>query len=122
MNICLIECCNFVFLYCVCRFKPPGTPVDKDGNDSMSNQSTGSNEATSQQQQHQQFLGDASGAIPVFGDIEVTGTLPEGLTRENLRSFEKLYKEHCEVCKSKTIPVCLKQNKKDFFAGQEMKF
>lgn len=55
-------------------------------------------EANSQQAQHQQFLGDASLAIPTFGEIDMSGeSLPEGLTEENLRAFEELYKEHCEV-------------------------
>ena len=52
----------------------------------------------STQQQHQQFLGDASGALPNFGDIDtVAQPLPEGVTVAHVKSFEKMYREHAEV-------------------------
>lgn len=48
--------------------------------------------------QNQQFLGDASGAIPSFGCVEIKADeLPEGLTIEHIRIFEDLFKKHCEV-------------------------
>lgn len=53
--------------------------------------------ATAQQQQHQQFLGDASGALPNFGDIDTTSPLPEGVTVDHVHSFDKMYREHAEV-------------------------
>ncbi|XP_076463260.1 DNA-binding protein RFX2-like isoform X2 [Babylonia areolata] len=55
-------------------------------------------EASQAQQQHQQFLGDASMALPSFGAIDTsTLPLPEGVTITDLRTFEKLYKEHAEA-------------------------
>ncbi|XP_013412050.1 DNA-binding protein RFX2 isoform X3 [Lingula anatina] len=77
------------------RFKSATTGIDgKDIDTSRDQNSQGSD---SQQQQHQQFLGDASGAIPNFGDVQEGNVLPEGLTKEHIRSFERLYKEHCEA-------------------------
>lgn len=55
-------------------------------------------EASQVHQQHQQFLGDTSMALPSFGSIDISATpLPEGITVNDLRIFEKLYKEHAEV-------------------------
>ena len=51
----------------------------------------------SQQHQHQQFLGDASGAIPNFDIVEVDKDLPESITQEDVDMFEHLYQQHCEV-------------------------
>lgn len=68
------------------------------------NSNTGQDGPTTQQHQHQQFLGDASTAIPNFRDIDTTGfPLPEGVTVENIRSFEKMYREHAEVRKCATV-------------------
>ena len=53
--------------------------------------------ADQQQHQHQQFLGDASTALPSFGHIEINETLPPGVTPELVRTFEFMYQEHCEV-------------------------
>lgn len=65
-----------------------------EGLESVQNSSFGD----SNQQQHQQFLGDASGAIPAFSQIELGDEpLPEGITVNHLKVFETLYKEHCEV-------------------------
>ena len=52
-----------------------------------------------QQLQHQQFLGDASAAIPDFGHIELSADelLSAGLTSDHLLMFQILYKDHCEV-------------------------
>src|SRR6218665_560918 len=50
------------------------------------------------QQQHQQFLGDASAAMPEFGHINLLpDQLPPGLSQKHLLVFEELYKDHCEV-------------------------
>jgi len=58
----------------------------------------GDSQYNSQQYQHQQFLGDASAAIPTFGTIEIgSEPLPPGITQADLTEFEELYKEHCEV-------------------------
>ena len=55
-------------------------------------------EASQAQQQHQQFLGDTSLALPTFGSIDTsTVPLPDGVSLSDLRTFEKLYKEHAEV-------------------------
>ncbi|ELT97878.1 hypothetical protein CAPTEDRAFT_168129 [Capitella teleta] len=52
----------------------------------------------SQQQQHLQFLGSASEAMPNFGTIELDSEpLPDGITHDNIKSFEILYTEHCEA-------------------------
>jgi len=57
-----------------------------------------SNSAQDANSQHQQFLGDASGALPNFGIIEMDeNNLPDGLTSDHLRAFEQLYKEHSEA-------------------------
>ena len=58
-----------------------------------------SNSGQDANSQHQQFLGDASGALPNFGVIEIDeNNLPDGLTSDHLRAFEQLYKEHSEAC------------------------
>nr|KAG5698347.1 hypothetical protein BaRGS_010933 [Batillaria attramentaria] len=55
-------------------------------------------EASQAQQQHQQFLGDTSLALPAFGSIDMTAApLPDGVTTSDLRTFEKMYKEHAEA-------------------------
>ncbi|RUS79241.1 hypothetical protein EGW08_012971 [Elysia chlorotica] len=51
-----------------------------------------------QQQQHTQFLGDASHALPSFGNVDVSVIpLPDGVTVEEIRTFEKMYREHAEA-------------------------
>lgn len=48
---------------------------------------------------HQQFLGDASAAIPNFGHIDLgSESLPDGVTTECLAAYENLYLQNCEVC------------------------
>ena len=85
-----------IYFHSFARFKQGMAKGDgTDGENSNSAQSDG---PYTQHQKHQQFLGDASGAIPNFGTIE-TGTvaLPDGIDQENIRDFENLYKEHCEA-------------------------
>lgn len=55
-------------------------------------------EASQAHQQHQQFLGDTSLALPAFGSVDTSSQpLPDGVTANDLRTFEKMYKEHAEV-------------------------
>ncbi|XP_036358189.1 transcription factor RFX3-like isoform X5 [Octopus sinensis] len=51
-----------------------------------------------QQQHHQQFLGDASGAIPNFVEVD-TSVMPlhDGIMMDHIRTFEKIYREHAEA-------------------------
>ncbi|KAJ4931814.1 hypothetical protein JOQ06_010254 [Pogonophryne albipinna] len=52
---------------------------------------------STQVQQYQQFL-DASRALPEFPDIDLQGkSLPEGIELEHIKSFQLLYREHCEA-------------------------
>ncbi|XP_059172027.1 DNA-binding protein RFX2-like isoform X4 [Physella acuta] len=52
----------------------------------------------SQQQQHTQFLGDASHALPSFGNVDVSLIpFPDGIGVEDIRAFEKIYREHAEA-------------------------
>lgn len=52
-----------------------------------------------QQQQHQQYLGDMSAALPEFGQIGLrSDQLPPGVTMDHVSVFEKMYRDHCEVC------------------------
>jgi regulatory factor X 1/2/3 len=48
---------------------------------------------------HHQYLGDGSGAIPDFPDIEFPSglALPEDCTLEDVDTFRSIYREHCEV-------------------------
>ena len=65
---------------------------------SPTSQTASSNVSSSQNQQHQQFLGDASTAIPEFGHVELSSDqLPDGLTLDDVMTFEEIYKDHCEV-------------------------
>ncbi|KAG1703687.1 MHC class II regulatory factor RFX1 [Nymphon striatum] len=50
-----------------------------------------------QQQHHQQFLGDASAAVPLLMNVDISNnTLPEGITVEDIKTFVELYRDHCE--------------------------
>lgn len=43
-------------------------------------------------------VSDASRALPEFPDIDLQGkSLPEGIELEHIKSFQLLYREHCEV-------------------------
>ena len=53
-----------------------------------------------QQQNNQDFLGDVPPGATDFGEIDVPAeSLPEGLASDDVRAFETLYKDHCEVLK-----------------------
>ena len=85
---------------CVCVHRPTSSKADvAEGEGGQGVGGAGaSSEASQAQQQHQQFLGDTSLALPAFGSIETTGgPLPEGVNLHDVRTFEKLYKEHAEV-------------------------
>ncbi|CAL8305522.1 unnamed protein product [Merluccius merluccius] len=57
----------------------------------------GLSDISAQVQQYQQFL-DASRALPEFPDIDLQGkALPEGVELEHIKSFQLLYREHCEA-------------------------
>lgn len=48
---------------------------------------------------------DASRALPEFPEIDLQGKpLPEGIELEHIKSFQLLYREHCEVTQQS---VCL---------------
>ncbi|XP_054713533.1 DNA-binding protein RFX2-like [Uloborus diversus] len=89
------------------RFKS-NLPAKSESNDESSTSSTSgvasqTESAPSQppplpQHQHQQYLGDASTAIPNFIDIDTRNfPLPEGITIDHLEAFKLLYREHCEA-------------------------
>ncbi|XP_035471456.1 MHC class II regulatory factor RFX1a isoform X2 [Scophthalmus maximus] len=60
-------------------------------------QGSGHVDISTQVQQYQQFL-DASRALPEFADIDLQGKpLPEGIELEHIKSFQLLYREHCEA-------------------------
>ncbi|KAJ8246230.1 hypothetical protein GJAV_G00265270 [Gymnothorax javanicus] len=61
-------------------------------------QQTGSlADISTQVQQYQQFL-DASRVLPEFPDIDLQGrALPAGILMEHIKSFQSLYREHCEA-------------------------
>lgn len=49
---------------------------------------------------------DASRALPEFPEIDLQGKpLPEGIELEHIKSFQLLYREHCEVNQQS---VCLR--------------
>ncbi|XP_046388643.1 DNA-binding protein RFX2 isoform X6 [Ischnura elegans] len=58
----------------------------------------GSNLSNSASPQHNQFLGDASNAIPDFPEIVFTGLpLPEDVNLEDVDTLRSIYREHCEA-------------------------
>ncbi|XP_077940008.1 MHC class II regulatory factor RFX1a isoform X2 [Gasterosteus aculeatus] len=60
-------------------------------------QGSGQVDISTQVQQYQQFL-DASRALPDFPDIDLQGkSPPEGIELEHIKSFQLLYREHCEA-------------------------
>ncbi|XP_050023694.1 DNA-binding protein RFX2-like isoform X2 [Dermacentor andersoni] len=49
-------------------------------------------------QQHLQFLGDASAAVPVLAEVDFGGgPLPEGLAKKDIEAFRRLYQDHCDA-------------------------
>ena len=52
-----------------------------------------------QQQQHLQYLGDTSAALPDFGHVALAPgeQFPRGVNADHILVFEQLYREHCEV-------------------------
>nr|XP_053646238.1 DNA-binding protein RFX2-like [Cherax quadricarinatus] len=55
-------------------------------------------EASPQTLQNQQYLGDISQVVPMFGEVDFgTTQLPAGVTRPHLHTFTVLYREHCET-------------------------
>ncbi|KAK7101164.1 DNA-binding protein RFX2-like isoform X3 [Littorina saxatilis] len=78
--------------------KPTSNKADvAEGEGGQGTGGAGHSEASQAQQQHQQFLGDTSLALPSFGNIDTTTIpLPDGVNMNDLRCFEKLYKEHAE--------------------------
>ncbi|XP_067237592.1 MHC class II regulatory factor RFX1a isoform X3 [Chanodichthys erythropterus] len=67
------------------------------GQQQQQQQSSGLSDISTQVQQYQQFL-DASRALPEFPDVDLQGkALPEGIELEHLKSFQLLYREHCEA-------------------------
>ncbi|XP_064605330.1 transcription factor RFX3-like isoform X2 [Liolophura sinensis] len=75
----------------------PSTKVEGDHGYGGSHPSGVQDAVTTQQQQHQQYLGDASGAIPNFGEVDLNSSpLPDNISQEHIKVFEKLYREHAE--------------------------
>ncbi|KAM6905242.1 MHC class II regulatory factor RFX1a isoform 2-T2 [Xenentodon cancila] len=67
------------------------------GQQQQQQQGSGHVDISSQVQHYQQFL-DASRALPEFPDIDLQGkSLPEGIELEHIKSFQLLYREHCEA-------------------------
>jgi len=42
-------------------------------------------------------LGDPSGVLDEFPDIDIEVEMPESITEDDLLVFRSLYREHCEV-------------------------
>ncbi|XP_041359336.1 DNA-binding protein RFX2-like isoform X2 [Gigantopelta aegis] len=75
-----------------CKMEGDGDSIGQGSNTS------GTQEPTQPQNQHHQFLGDASAAIPNFEDIDTSAEpLPEGVTPADVRTFQKIYREHAEA-------------------------
>uniref|UniRef100_A0A4W5N1G2 Regulatory factor X, 1a (influences HLA class II expression) n=1 Tax=Hucho hucho TaxID=62062 RepID=A0A4W5N1G2_9TELE len=71
------------------------------GQQQQQQQGAGLSDISAQVQQYQQFL-DASRTLPEFPDLDLQEkALPEGIDLEHIKSFQLLYREHCEV------PVCM---------------
>lgn len=44
-----------------------------------------------------QYLGDGSGAIPVFPSLEIISDLPDDITADDVDTLRSIYREHCEA-------------------------
>ena len=81
-------------------FRLANPKQEMEGDTGQPGNQTGAQSETphTQQQQHSQFLGDASHALPSFGVVDLSSIpLPEGVSVEDIRLFEKMYREHAEV-------------------------
>ncbi|KAK6312268.1 hypothetical protein J4Q44_G00179320 [Coregonus suidteri] len=73
------------------------------GQQQQQQQGAGLSDISAQVQQYQQFL-DASRTLPEFPDLDLQGkALPEGIELEHIKSFQLLYREHCEAILDVTI-------------------
>ncbi|CAH1243841.1 RFX1 [Branchiostoma lanceolatum] len=81
------------------RFKPTVPRPEGIGDVGADQAASGAGDSSqSQQQQHQQFLGDASSALPTFPEISTASDpVPSGVTADDVKTFQALYKEHCEA-------------------------
>nr|KAF6297715.1 regulatory factor X1 [Pipistrellus kuhlii] len=60
-------------------------------------QAAGLSDISAQVQQYQQFL-DASRSLPEFSELDIQGkVLPEGIGPADIKTFQVLYREHCEA-------------------------
>ncbi|XP_032443697.1 MHC class II regulatory factor RFX1a isoform X4 [Xiphophorus hellerii] len=67
------------------------------GQQQQQQQGAGHVDISTQVQQYQQFL-DASRSLPEFPDIDLHGkSFPEGIELDHIKSFQLLYREHCEA-------------------------
>uniref|UniRef100_A0A4W5QYH6 Regulatory factor X, 1a (influences HLA class II expression) n=1 Tax=Hucho hucho TaxID=62062 RepID=A0A4W5QYH6_9TELE len=73
------------------------------GQQQQQQQGAGLSDISAQVQQYQQFL-DASRTLPEFPDLDLQEkALPEGIDLEHIKSFQLLYREHCEAILDVTI-------------------
>ena len=88
----LFHLCLLILRLTNCKMEGDSDSIGQGSNTS------GTQEPTQPQNQHHQFLGDASTAIPNFEDIDTSSEpLPEGVTPADVRTFQKIYREHAEV-------------------------
>uniref|UniRef100_A0AAY4ATZ3 RFX-type winged-helix domain-containing protein n=1 Tax=Denticeps clupeoides TaxID=299321 RepID=A0AAY4ATZ3_9TELE len=74
-----------------------GTAASGSSSSQQQQGSGGLSDISTQVQQYQQFL-DASRALPEFPELDLQGkALPEGIELEHIKSFQLLYREHCEA-------------------------
>ncbi|XP_061557102.1 MHC class II regulatory factor RFX1a isoform X2 [Phycodurus eques] len=67
------------------------------GQQQLQQQGSGQVDISTQVQQYQQFL-DATRTLPEFPDIDLQGKPPpEGIELDHIKSFQLLYREHCEA-------------------------
>ncbi|XP_071800198.1 transcription factor RFX3-like isoform X2 [Asterias amurensis] len=82
------------------RFKPSPLGSKQDGTEGGGaiSGTAAQDPVQTQTQQHQQFLGDASMALPDFTELKFgTTPLPDGVTHDDVKAFQSLYREHCEA-------------------------
>ncbi|GAB6026623.1 hypothetical protein CHUAL_013029 [Chamberlinius hualienensis] len=85
------------------RFKPNSikmeTASDAHTQSSQTHTSSSSSDSTSpQQQRHQQYLGDATAAVPQFNEDDLQDcVLPDGVMLDDLITFRNFYKDLCEA-------------------------